>query len=118
VKAEICENHKQISQMRKMESIAENPNSLDVMFGRGQLITCNGAIVAGDQVTTLRTHTSGIPSEYNGSNVLVDPISFVIKPAAAPVRCNDIAPPRWRLNECWYCTFLQIPNAVSPDGPH
>ncbi len=50
----------------------------------------------------------------NDRIVFVDPISFVIKPAAAPVRCNDIAPPRWRLNGCWHCTFLQIPDCSEP----
>jgi hypothetical protein len=40
--------------------------------------------------------------------VFVDPTSFVIKAAAVPVRCNDVAPPRWRLNGRWYCTFPEI----------
>jgi hypothetical protein len=45
-----------------------------------------------------RTHTNctnEIPAILNGTNVFVDPISFVIK--AAAVRCNDVAPLRWRL---------------------
>ncbi len=46
--------------------------------------------------------------ELNGTHVLVDLISFVIKAVAAPVRCNYIAPPRWRLNGRWYCAFPQI----------
>jgi hypothetical protein len=43
-----------------------------------------------------RTHTNctnEIPAWLNSTHVFVDPISFVIKAAAAPVRCNDIAPP-------------------------
>jgi hypothetical protein len=40
---------------------------------------------ADDQVDILR-----IPAILNGTNVFVDPISFVIKAAAAPVRCNDV----------------------------
>jgi hypothetical protein len=36
----------------------------------------------------------------------VDPINF--KAAAAPVRCNNIAPSRWRLNRRCYCAFTQI----------
>jgi hypothetical protein len=52
--------------------------------------------------------------EYNGTNVFVDPISFIIKSAAAPVRCNDIAPPRWKLSGRWYCAFLQITDCAEP----
>ncbi len=46
--------------------------------------------------------------------MFVDPISFVIKAAAAPVRCNDVAPPRWRLNGRWYCAFPEIRDCVEP----
>jgi hypothetical protein len=38
----------------------------------------------------------------------------VIKVGAAPVRCNNIAPPRWRLNGRWYCTFLEIRDCAEP----
>jgi hypothetical protein len=58
----------------------------------------------GDLVTP-RTHTNGtseIPAKLNGTHMFVDPISIVIKAAATPVRCNDIKPPRWRLNGQWY----------------
>jgi hypothetical protein len=41
--------------------------------------------------------TNEIPVAFNDTEVFVDPISLVIKTAAAPVRCNDIAPPRWKL---------------------
>jgi hypothetical protein len=40
-----------------------------------------------------RTHTNctnEIPAILNGTNVFVNPISFVIKAPAAPVRCNDV----------------------------
>jgi hypothetical protein len=50
----------------------------------------------------------------NGTNVFVDPISSVIKAAAAPVRCNDIAPPRRRLNGRWYCAFPEIRDCAEP----
>jgi hypothetical protein len=30
--------------------------------------------------------------EHNGTNMFMDPISFVIRPAAVPVCCNDIVP--------------------------
>jgi hypothetical protein len=113
VKAEICEDRKQIAHTR-LESIAgaENPYSLMQLFGRGHQVTRNGATVymTRCQATEVlpRTHTNctnEIPAVLNRTNVFVDPISFVIKVAAAPVRCNDIAPPRWRLNGRWYCAF-------------
>jgi hypothetical protein len=31
-----------------------------------------------------------------------------------PVRCNDIPPPRWRLNGRWYCAFPEIRDCVEP----
>jgi hypothetical protein len=64
-----------------------------------------------------RTHTNctnEILAILNGTNVFVDPISFVIKAAAAPVRCNDVAPQRWRLNGRWYCAFPEIRDCAKP----
>jgi hypothetical protein len=122
VKVEICENWKQIA-LTRLESIAgaENPYSLMQVLGRGHLVTRKGATVyvTRCQATevTPRTHincTSEIPAVLNGTNVFVDPISFVIKAAAAPVRCNDIAPPRWRLNGRWYCAFPEIRYCAEP----
>ncbi len=111
VKAEICEDHKQIAHTR-LESItgAKNPYSLMQVFGRGHQVTGNGATVYVTRCQAAevlpRTHTNctnEIPAILNGTNVFVDPISFVIKVAAALVRCNDVAPPSWRLNgrSCW-----------------
>jgi hypothetical protein len=37
-------------------------------------------------------------AEYNNTEVCIDLISFMIKPEVAPVRRNDNAPLRWRLN--------------------
>jgi hypothetical protein len=31
-----------------------------------------------------------------------------------PVRCNDVAPPRWRLNGRWYCAFPEIRDCAEP----
>jgi hypothetical protein len=116
VKAEICQDRKQIAHTR-LESIvgAENPYSLMQVFRRGHQVTRNGATVYVTRCQAAevlaRTHTNctnEIPAILNGTNVFVDPISFVIKAAAAPVRCNDDAPPRWRLNGRWYCAFPEI----------
>jgi hypothetical protein len=122
VKAEICEDRKQIAHMR-LESIAgaENPYSLMQVFGRGHQVTRNGATVYVTRCQAAevlpRTHTNftnEIPAILNGTNVFVDPISFVIITAAAPVRCNDVAPPRWRLNGLWYCAFQEIRDCAEP----
>jgi hypothetical protein len=109
VKAEICKDQKQIAHTR-LEIIAgaENPYSLMQVFGRGHQVTRNRAkvYVTRCQATEVlpRTHTkctNEIPAILNGTNMFVDPLSFVMKAAAAPVRCNDIAPPRWRFNGRW-----------------
>ncbi len=122
MKAEICEDRKQIAHTR-LESIAgaENPYSLMQVFGRGHQVTPNGATVyvtrcqAAEVVPRTHTNcTNEIPAILNGTNVFVDPISFVIKAAAAPVRCNDVAPPRWRLNGRWYCAFPEIRDCAEP----
>jgi hypothetical protein len=75
------------------------------VFERGHQVTRNGArlYVTRCQAAEVlpRTYTNctnQILAILNGTNMFVDPISFVIKAAAASVRCNDIAPPRWRLN--------------------
>jgi hypothetical protein len=122
VKAEICENCKQAAHTR-LESItaAENPYSLMQLFGRGHQVTRKGATVYVTRCqpteVTPRTHincTNEIPAELNVSHIFMDPASFVIKAAAAPVRCNDIAPPKYRLNGRWYCAFPQIRDCAEP----
>jgi hypothetical protein len=113
VKAEICDNRRQIAHVR-LESLAgaENPYSLMQVFGRRHQITRNGATVyitkcqAAEVVP--RQHmecTNEIPVTFNSSEVFVDPISLDIKKAAAPVRCKDITPPRWKLGGKWFCNF-------------
>ncbi len=64
-----------------------------------------------------RTHakcTNEIPVILNGTNVFADPINFVIKATPALVRCNNIAPLRWRLNGWWYCAFPEIRDCDEP----
>jgi hypothetical protein len=109
VKGDICENRRQIAQLR-LESIAkaENLYSLIQVFRRGHQVTRNGATVYVTRChpveVTPRMHvncTSEIPVTVNNTNLFVDPISFVIKAAASPFRCNDIAPPRWKLGGKW-----------------
>jgi hypothetical protein len=108
VKAEICEDRKQIAHTR-LESITgvENPYSLMQVFGRGHQVNRNGTTVyvTRCQATDVlpRTHTNctnEIPAILNGTNMFADPISFVIKATPALVR--------WRLNGRWYCAFPEI----------
>jgi hypothetical protein len=91
------------------------------VFGRGHQVTRNGATVYVMRCQAAevlpRTHTNctnEIPAILNGTNVFVDLISFVIKAAAAPVRCNNVAPPRWRLNGRGYCSFPEIRDCAKP----
>jgi hypothetical protein len=122
VKAEICDNRRQIAHVR-LESLAgaENPYSLMQVFGRGHQITKNGATVYVTKCQPVevvpRQHTdctNEIPVTFNDTEVFVDPISLVIKTAAAPVRCNDIAPPRWKLGGKWYCSFPALRDCAEP----
>jgi hypothetical protein len=117
VKAEICEDRKQIAHTR-LESIAgaENPYSLMQVFGRGHLVTRNGATVYVTRCQAAevlpKTHTNYTNEIL--ANVFVNPMSFVIKAAASLVRCNDVAPLRWRLNGRWYCALPEIRDCAEP----
>jgi hypothetical protein len=122
VKAEICDNRRQIAHVR-LESLAgaENPYSLMQVFRRGHQITRNGATVYVTKCQPVevvpRQHTectNEIPVTFNDTEVFMDPISLVIKTAAAPVRCNDIAPLRWKLGGKWYCSFLALRDCAEP----
>ncbi len=44
----------------------------------------------------------------------MDSISYVIKSAASPTRCNDIAPPRWKIAGQWYCAYPFIRECAPP----
>jgi hypothetical protein len=54
--------------------------------------------------------TNDILVTFNSSEVFVDSISLVIK----TVRCNDIAPPRWKLGGKWYCSFPALRDCAEP----
>jgi hypothetical protein len=106
VKAEICENQKQVAHTR-LESIpwAENPYSLMQVFGRGHQVTRNGATV----YVTMCQATEVLPRTHTNCTNEIPAIAV-----AAPVRCNDIAPPRWRLNGQCYCAFPEIRDCAEP----
>jgi hypothetical protein len=83
----------------RLESIAgtENPYSLMEVFGRGHLATKSGATVyitkcwpVSVTPRAVQNCTMEIPAVFNGTDVYVDPISYIIKTHAVPVRCTDI----------------------------
>ncbi len=83
VKAEICENRKQVAHTR-LESIdgVENPYSLMQVFGRGHQVTRNRGTVYVTRCQAMdvfpRTHTNctnEIPAILNGTNMFVDLIA-------------------------------------------
>jgi hypothetical protein len=83
------------------------------VFGRGHQITKNGATVYVTKCQPLevvpRQHTdctNKIRVTFNETEVFVDPISLVIKTAAAPVR--------WKLGGKWYCSFPALRDCAEP----
>ncbi len=54
-----------------------------------------------------KNSTEEIPMLSNGTEVFVDPISYVIKSAWSPVHYNDISPPRYKIGGKWYCSYSE-----------
>ncbi len=70
------------------------------IFGRGHLaikaggavyVTCCAPVEVLPQ--SHKNFTEEISVTVNGTEAFVDPISYVIKSAGSPIRCNDVAPP-------------------------
>jgi hypothetical protein len=102
VRGAICVNRREIAHTR-LEAIAgaDNPYSLITIFGRGHLAIKAGGAVYVTRCSPVevvpRSHGNcmeEIPVTVNGTDAFVDPISYVIKSAGSPIRCNDVAPPR------------------------
>jgi hypothetical protein len=55
-----------------------------------------------------------IPAMLNGTEIFVDPISYVITSAGSPGHCNDVAPPRHKLGGEWYCTYPEPRESHDP----
>jgi hypothetical protein len=51
----------------------------------------------------------------NGTDVFVDPISYVIKSAGSPIHCNDVAPPRYKVGGKWYCSYPELKECHDPE---
>jgi hypothetical protein len=58
--------------------------------------------------------TEEIPVMLNGTEVFVDPISYIIKSAGSLVHCNDIAPPRYKVEGKWYCSYPELRECHNP----
>jgi hypothetical protein len=52
--------------------------------------------------------TEEIPITVTGTEAFVDPISYVIKSAGSPIHCNDVAPPRYKVEGKSYCSYLEL----------
>ena len=46
-----------------------------------------------------------IPASFNGTDVFVDPINWVIRPLGTTVHCSDVAPPPFLIQSAWYCQY-------------
>jgi hypothetical protein len=104
-----------------VSAIFYNPYSLLQVFGRGHVIGKSVAVAyvtRCNPVEVLPRVSSNcmeeIPVTWNNSSLYVDPISYVIKSAAYPTRCNDIAPPRWKIAGRWYCAYPSIRECAPP----
>jgi hypothetical protein len=61
--------------------------------------------------------TEKIPVTQRNSSIFVDPISYVIKMAASPTRCKDIASSRWNNAGQRYCMSPAFKECVPPRDP-
>ncbi len=122
VRGAICENRRDIARTR-LEAIAgaDNPYSLISIFGRGHLAIKAGGAVYVTKCSPVevvpRTHTNcteEIPVVIKGTEAFVDPISYVIKSAGAPIHCSDVAPPRYKVGGKWYCSYPQLKECHDP----
>ncbi len=116
VRHEICQNRRETAKAR-LEAIAgaDNPYSLLQVFGRGHVITKSGDVAYVTRCNPVEVLprvsnncTEEIPVTWNGTSLYMDPISYVIKSEASPTKCNNIAPPRWKIAGRWYCAYPSI----------
>ncbi len=107
----------------RLEAIAgaDNPYSLLQVFERGHMITKSRAVAYVTRCNPVEVLprvssncTEEIPITWNGTSLYVDPISYVIKSAASSTRCNEIAPPRWKIAGRWYCAYPSIRECAPP----
>jgi hypothetical protein len=61
-----------------------------------------------------RNCTEEIPVLFNITELFVDPISYVITSASSPMHCNDVAPPRYKFGNKWFCSYSEWGKAMTP----
>ncbi len=121
---QICQNRREIAQVRLVAIAgADNPYNLLQVFGRRHVITKSRAMAYVTRCNLVEALprmssncTEEIPVTWNNTSLNVDPISFVIKAAASPIRCNNIGPPRWKIAGRWYCAYPSIRECFHPLG--
>ncbi len=122
VRYEICQSWRETAFVQ-LEAIAEadNPYSLLQIFGRGHVIAKSGAVAYMTRCNPVEVLprisgncTEEIQVTWRNGSLFVDPISYVIKTAASPTRCNDISPPRWNIAGKWYCAYSTIWECAPP----
>ncbi len=110
MKSAVCANRREIAHTC-LEAVAgaDNPYSLIVIFGRGHLTIKAGGTVYITRCKPVkvvpRSHrncTDEISALHKGTEIFVDPISYIITFAGSPVHCNDVAPPCYKLSGKWY----------------
>ncbi len=55
-----------------------------------------------------------IPALMNGTEIFVDPISYVIMSAGSPIHCDDITPLSYKLEGKWYCSYQELRECHDP----
>jgi hypothetical protein len=58
--------------------------------------------------------TEEITALSNGTEVFVNPISYIIQAAGSLVHCNDIAPPQYKVGGQWYCSYPELRECRDP----
>ena len=98
--------------LSRLEAIAgsDNPYSLTNVLGRGFMLTRAGSVVYATHCNPVQVVprllmpgncSHEIPASFNGTDVFVDPINWVIRPLGTTVHCSDVAPPRFLIQSAW-----------------
>jgi len=110
--------------MTGMEAIAgtDNPYSLMQVLGKGHSVVKASSTVYVMQCQSVSVQprrekncTHEIPASFDGQDIFVDPISFVIKLVGTIVHCNDVTPPRYLIAGKWYSGYQELRECHAPD---
>jgi hypothetical protein len=122
VRLAICKTRRQVA-ATCLEAAAgsENPYAYVEVFGCGHMSTRTGAAVyimrcnpMSVQPRAVLNCTSEVPVLFNGTDMFVDPISYVLRTHAVPIKCTDVAPPRFNIGGRWYCLIENRGLPISP----